>query len=288
MADVLLAVEDLRVDVDGVPACDGLAFATTGDRVLALGAPRALFEAIVGLRPVVRGAIRVRGATPGAAVGGIVAGVPLDPPLPPKWTLVEYIEWSSRLAGHSSAEAKKLAAAAIGKMQLSALAKNPLASLVAHARRAVVLASALATNAEILVLEDPLAGLPEELARAWARILVTALDDKPWITFAARVPLTSPLALAAEEALCLSATRMIAQGAPAEIAAADKRYVARIHGPVEALGARIVERGGRLQVQGAQVLLDLGETLTTAELLGLCAEAEVTMVEMLPIARALG
>jgi ABC-type multidrug transport system ATPase subunit len=284
-----LVASDLRVDVDGVPACDGLAFTTSGDRLLVLGAPRALFEAVVGLRPVVRGAIAVRGLAPGAAVDDrIIAGVPLDPPLPPKWNLVEYIEWSSRLAGHSKAEARRLGSVAIGKMQLGAMVKNPLGSLVAHARRAVVLASALATNAEVLVLEDPLAGLPEELARAWARILVAALDDKAWITFAPRVPLTSPLALAADEAICVSSTRLLAQGAPAEIAAADKRYVARIQGPVEALGARMVERGGRLQVQGAQVLLDLGETLTTAELLGLCAEADVTVVEMLPIARALG
>ena len=81
---------------------------------------------------------------------------------------------------------------------------------------------------------------------------------------------------------------MLAQGAPAEIAAADKRYVARVHGRVEPLAARIVERGGRLEVQGAQVVIDLGESLTTAELLGLCIETDVTVVEMQPIARALG
>lgn len=288
-APPLLSALDLRVDVDGVPACDGVAFSTTGDRVLVLGASRALFEATIGLRPVVRGKLEIRGVSPGAAIdSGTLAGVPLDPPLPPKWNLVEYIEWSSRLAGHGVSDAKRFASAAVSKMQLGAMAKQPLAALVPHARRAVVLASALATNAEVLVLEDPCAGLPEEIARSWARILVGALDDKPWITFAARVPLTSPLALAADEAVAVSSTRVLAQGAPAEIAAADKRYVARVHGRVEPLAARIVERGGRLEVQGAQVVIDLGESLTTAELLGLCIETDVTVVEMQPIARALG
>ncbi|MBS2017575.1 MAG: hypothetical protein JST00_32140 [Deltaproteobacteria bacterium] len=289
MAEPLLALQDLRVDVDGVPACDGLAFTTTAERTLVLGAPRALFQAAVGLVPVVRGDLRVRGVAPAAAVdGAIVAGAPLDPPLPPKWTLVEYIEWSSRLSGQSAGEAKRLAADAVATMQLGAMAKMPLASLVPHARRAVVVASALATTAEILLLEDPLAGLPEDVARAWARILVGALEQKPWVAFAPRVPLTSPLALAAEEAVLVSSTKVLAQGAPAEIAATDKRYVARVHGAVEALGARVAERGGRLQAQGAQIVVDLGETMTTAELLGLCAETEVTVVEMLPIARALG
>lgn len=287
-APSLLSTVDLRVDVDGVPACDGVAFTTTGERVLVLGASRALFEATVGLRPVVRGKLEVRGLAPGAAIdAGTVAGVPLDPPLPPRWNLVEYIEWSSRLAGHGAADAKRFATAAVEKMQLGAMAKQPLASLVPHARRAVVLGSALATNAEVLVLEDPCAGLVEEIARSWARILVGALSDKPWLLFAARVPLTSPLALAADEAVAVSSARVLAQGAPAEIAAADKRYVARVHGRVEPLAARIVERGGHLEVQGAQVVVDLGDTLTTAELLALCIETDVTVVEMQPIARAL-
>src|SRR5580704_12086212 len=46
----LLAASSLRVDVGGSPAVDGLTLATTGDRVLVLGAARALFEAAAGLR----------------------------------------------------------------------------------------------------------------------------------------------------------------------------------------------------------------------------------------------
>jgi hypothetical protein len=139
----------------------------------------------------------------------------------------------------------------------------------------------------VVVVEDPLAGLPEEMARTWARILVSALALRPWMIFAPRVPLTSPLALAADEALVVSSARVDAQGPPAEIAVADRRYMARIHGPVEALGARLSAKGARLEVQGAQVLLDLGEAMTTADLLGMCVETDVVIVEMIPLARAL-
>jgi hypothetical protein len=92
--------------------------------------------------------------------------------------------------------------------------------------------------------------------------------------------------MSADEALVVTSARVEAQGAPAAIGRAERRYVARIHGPLEALDAKLVERGASLEIQGAQVLLDLGEALTTAELLGLCAEASVTIVELTPSAAA--
>lgn len=290
--EALVFAEDLRLDVDGVPACDGLTLAATGDRVLVLGAPHALFEATCGLRPVVRGALRVRGAdASSAAREGIVAGAPLDPPLPPKWTVLDYVTWSSRLAGHSAADARTLALEAIERVQLKALSRTTLERMIPHARRGVVLASAIATGAAVIAVQDPLANLPEEVARTWARIVVSALEDRSWVVFAARVSLTSPLAMNADEALVVSSSRLDAQGPPAEIAAADRRYVARIHTSpprsLDALEARLAERGVTMDVHGAQVLLDLGESVTTADLLGMCEEQGATVVEMVPVARAL-
>lgn len=284
----LVFAEDLRIDVDGVPACDGLTFRTRGDRVLVLGAPRALYEGLAGLRPVVRGALRIQGtAAAAAAREGLVAGAPLDPALPPKWTALEYVSWSSRLAGHTASDARTLAKKAIARVQLGPLATLPLARLVTHAKRAVVVAAALATDAAVLVVDDPLATLPEEVARTWARILVQALEECAWVVLAARVSLTSPLAMNADEALIVSASRLNAQGPPAEIAAADRRFVARIHGSLDALGKKLAERGASLEIEGAQVVLELGTSVTTAELLAMCAETNVTVVEMLPVARAL-
>jgi ABC-2 type transport system ATP-binding protein len=289
----LVVADDLRLDVEGVPACDGLALRTTGERVLILGAPRALFEALTGLRSVARGALRLRGAAAGtAARDGLVAGAPLDPPLPPKWTALEYATWSARLAGFDAADARALAKEALARVQLEALATTRLALLPPHARRALVVAAALATEAPVVVLEDPLANLPEELARTWARTLVQALGAgahgpaRSWVVLAPRVALTSELAMSADEALVVTSARVEAQGPPAAIGRAEHRYVARIHGPVEALDAKLAERGASLEIQGAQVLLDLGEALTTAELLGLCAEASVTIVELTPAAAA--
>jgi ABC-type multidrug transport system ATPase subunit len=285
---LLLLVEDLRVDVDGVPAVDGLTARASGDRALVLGAPRALFEAASGLRPVARGALRLGGSDAAAAVrAGLVAGVALDPPLPPRWTAREYVTWSARLAGRSAREARAVASEALELAQLGPLAASPLARLPATPRRGVVLAAALATSAPLIALEDPLAGLAEEDARSWAEVLVQALAARRWLVFAGRVPLTSPLATSADEALLVSASRLDAQGPPAAIASQERRFVARIHGAPEALGARLAAEGGRLEVQGAQVLVSLGESLGTSDLLRMATDADVTVVELVSVARAL-
>jgi energy-coupling factor transporter ATP-binding protein EcfA2 len=206
------------------------------------------------------------------------------------FTALEYVAWSARLVGHSRGDARAQAEHAIERMKLTSTAKTPLARLAPQVRRGVVVAAAVATGARAIALEDPLGGLPEEVARAWARMLVASLEDLSWVVFAPRVPLTSPLALHAEEAVVVSGARLDAQGQPAEIAALERRFVAHVHGPVEALGPRLSERGARLEghaAGGSRIVVDLGASLTTSELLGVLRDAGVVVVELYPVSRAL-
>jgi ABC-type multidrug transport system ATPase subunit len=191
----LLVASDLRVDVEGFPAVDGLALGTTSERVMILGAARALFEAAAGLRATTRGELRVDGASPAAAVrAGAVACAPLDPPLPPRWTLLQYVTWSARLAGHPRAEAARLASDALDRMQLGSSAAGRLRAAGLAMRRATVLAAAIATGATTVLADDPLAGLPDDAARPLGRLAARALSDRRTLVFAARMPLESPLA----------------------------------------------------------------------------------------------
>lgn len=284
----LLSAEDVRVDVDGVPACDGITFRTTGERVLVLGAPRPLALAASGVLPVVRGRLTIRGVDAMTAIEERgAAGCALDPPLPPKWTLVEYVQWSARLAGLDKATAAANAHDAITRAQLTPFTKALIGGLPPHGKRGLVLAAAIATGAPVLVVEDPLTGLPEDVARGYAQVLLDALKDRSWIIFAARVPLPSPLALQADEAIVASASRVEAQGPPAELAAAEKRFVARVHGAMDGLAAQLAERGVGVEVHGAQVIFDLKGIITTGELMAMCAAANVAVVELIPVARAL-
>jgi ABC-2 type transport system ATP-binding protein len=288
--DPIFAAASLRVDVHGYPAVDGLSLTTTGERVLVLGAADALFEAAAGLRPSARGGLRVEGRTPIDAVrAGVVAGAPLDPPMPPRWTVEAYVTWSARLAGHPRRTAKQLAADALARMSLDTMAATKLGRAVLLVRRATVLAAALATGATTLFVQDPLTGLPADSASPFARVLSRALADRRTVFFGGRLRLESPLALAADEAVVVFGSSVAAQGAPAEIAAAERSLSVRVVGDVRAFIEAVRGAGGRVLEPAAgspsRVSVDLGP-LATHDLLRIAEASKVVVLELRPIARA--
>ena len=286
MAAPLLEAEQVRVDDAGVPAIDGLTLATTGEHVLILGAPRALFEAASGVRGVAHGALRVRGESAREALRSThIAGAPLDPAMPPAWSARKYVTWSARLCGHARASAAELAKDAIDRMRITSLADAPLARATPQMRRGIVIAAALATGAPVITLEDPLVELPEEQARALARVISEALADRAWLVFAARMPLSSPLALQADEALVLSRTAVAAQGAPSELAARERAYALRLHGETAAFARRVAERGGHVGGTASHLTVDLG-ALTTRELMAIALESNAVILELWPLSGA--
>jgi ABC-type multidrug transport system ATPase subunit len=288
MEGALLETTDLRIDVGGVPAVDGLALKTSSERALVLGAARALFEAATGTRRPARGSVLVRGeAAATAALRARVAGAPLDPALPAKWTARRYTRWSARLAGRDPHDAKTLADDAILRLKMGKIADLPLGAAPPHGRRATVVAAAVATGAPIVMLEDPLSGLADTVASGFAHILVEALAGRAWVVFAPRLPLGSPLALAAEEALLVDGSVVAAQGAPAEVAGRTRTYALRVHGDLDALAQSAEARGARVTRGPARLTVDLGESLSTRDLLAMALEARAVVVEMSPLSRAL-
>jgi ABC-type multidrug transport system ATPase subunit len=286
-----LAAVTLRVDVAGMPAVDRLSFTSGGDRVLVLGAARALFEAAAGLRPIMRGELLVEGAAPVDAVrAGAVASAPLDPPLPPRWSVAEYVTWSARLAGHRAADASALAAAAFESMELEAFRRTKLAKASRHVRRAAVVAGALATGAAALLIEDPLEALSPEVSPSLARRIVSATAGRRTVVFASRVPLESPLAVAADEAIVVDGPRIAMQGRPAEVAANTGEFMLRVAGEVEAFAAAVRARGGTVQATEApggprRLSVQLGP-MGTRDLLQLAGEVRAIVLELRPISYA--
>jgi len=287
----LLAASSVRIDVAGATALDGLTLTTTGERVLVMAAPRALFEAAAGLRWVARGQLQVAGVTPQEAVRrGLVACAPRDPPMPPAWTVHQYVTWSARLVGHARATARQLADDSIARLALGPIAHAKLGGAAPGTRRGTVLAAAVATGAAGMLLEDPLLGLPDEVARPFARVVARLLADRRAIVFAGRLPLESPLALWADEALVVDGSEVVAQGQPAEIAAAERTLALRVRGDVEAFARGVEAAGGVVVVHraaptAARVRVQLGP-LAARDLLRIAAEAEAVVVELRPLAGA--
>jgi ABC-type multidrug transport system ATPase subunit len=262
--------------------------------VLVLGAARALFEAAAGLRAIAHGELRVEGLAPGHAIrAGLAASAALDPPVPPSWTFLQYVTWSARLAGHARAAAEALAHEALGRMGQDPLARTRMSGAPVHARRAAVIAAALATGATTLLVEDPLVGLSAEESRSLARRLCGALTGRRAAVFAARVALESPVALAADEAILVDDSRVIVQGRPAEVATRERAFALTLEGDVKAFVDAVQAGGGRLLgAPGAptgarqhRLSVELGP-LATRDVLRIAAELGAAVLELRPLGRA--
>jgi ABC-2 type transport system ATP-binding protein len=285
----LIACSSVRIDVASVPAIDGLSFESTGDWVLVLGSARALFEAVAGLRPIERGEIQVGGLRPLQSIrAGIVSAAPLDPPLPLRWSPLQYVTWSARLAGRPGRVAASAAADVIERFALGPFARTKLAKISLAARRATVLAAADVTGATALIVEDPGVGLPPEVAGPFVRIVVRALAGRRAIWFASRVALESPLGLAADEAILLDGSRVAIQGAPAQIASNADAYCLRVAGDVQAFATAVASAGARLLSPSdpsvpAHMSLNLGP-LGTSDVLQIALECSAVILELRPLA----
>lgn len=279
-----IAAEALRIDVDGSPSVEGATFATTGRSVAILGAPRSLFEACGALRAPTSGTLRICGVSPReAARTARAAGAPLDPALPPKWSVREYIQWNARLVGHDAARARRNAEGAIELLHVTREASSLLGAAPLHIKRAAVIGGAIATGAELLFFEDPTPGLADDVARSLSRFVAQALDERAWVLFAGRLPLTSPFAHRTEEAF-LYQNGTIIGGAPAELASAEKSFRVRVEGDGDRFLGALRERGANVEGAAPELLVRLEGDLATRDLFDLATQSGVVLLELVPVA----
>jgi ABC-type Na+ transport system ATPase subunit NatA len=210
--------------------------------------------------------------------------------MPPRWTVRQYVTSSARLAGQTRALAESNANDAMDRLELGALQSTRLGVASTALRRATVLAGALATGAELLLVEDPVAGLLPEGARSLARVVARALGDRKAVFFAARVPLESPIALAADEAIVVHGSQVVAQGAPAEIAADERTVALRLAGDIDAFAQALQGQGGKLLASSgpsslSHVNVHLG-TLRTRDLFQIAESCHAVVLELRPLASA--
>jgi hypothetical protein len=112
--------------------------------------------------------------------------------------------------------------------------------------------------------------------------------------FAARIPLESPLSLAADEALVIDGSHVSAHGPPAEVAAQEKTVALRVEGDVAAFARAVEAEGGRATVgapTGEEPARSMGPTfvrvelgpLGARELLRIAEQAQAVVRELRPI-----
>ncbi|WP_217914410.1 metal ABC transporter ATP-binding protein [Miltoncostaea marina] len=217
----------LAVGHDGRAVVDGLALELLpGETLAVLGTngsgKSTLVTTIVGLRPPVAGELRVLGGPPGGAPArvaylGQTTGSGLALPIRAR-DVVAMGRFAARgLLGRMRAADRLAIDRGMERMGVAHLAEAPVADLSGGQRQRVHIAQALAWQADLLVLDEPTAGL-DVAGRA---LLLAALDEER-ARGAAVVMCTHDVrdATAAERCLLL-AGRVVAYGAPGEAMTRD-------------------------------------------------------------------
>ena len=223
-----IAARDLSVGYGGVPLVPGIDLVVPAHSSLALvgtngSGKSTLLRTLVGLLPVVAGSLVVLGAPPGGAPRRLAylgqfhaSGFILPLRAVEVVRMARYPEHG--LLGRLRPEDHDLVDWAMTTMGVADLARSPLRSLSGGQQKRVYLAQALARRADLIVLDEPTAGLDaggrERYLEAFAGELTRG---------AAIVTATHDIAEAIQyDQVLLLARRVIALGPGSEVLTADR------------------------------------------------------------------
>jgi zinc transport system ATP-binding protein len=214
----------LNVALGGNPVLFDVTVAIApGEAVALLGAngsgKSTLVKALLGLTPPASGAVALFGEPPGRRVPWAkIAYVPQDSPagsgVPA--SALELVVAAQLTGGRPwpPAGARARALAALESVGLSDRAKDPVAHLSGGQRRRVLLARALARRPELLIMDEPLAGVDAASAEA----LVAALRAASGTTSLVVLHEPGPFASYLTRGIVLRGGRVHADGPLADVA----------------------------------------------------------------------
>jgi ABC-2 type transport system ATP-binding protein len=192
----------------------------------------------------------------------------------------DYVYYLTKLEGFSSAEAKSRAVDALNQVDLNGLARKPCYALSGGERRRAIVAAAIASNAEVLFLDEPTTGLDPIIRRQiWASLRKMVEKGR---TIVLTTHLMEEAEMVSDKIAVVDHGTLIASGTPNEI-----------KGTVKAK-ARVVLRGnggdgfssyGELVKLGDREILYLDDPMDANEIIsaslskGLSAEVSPVTME---------
>ncbi len=227
-AATIIGAHGLAVGYDGRPVVEQIDLDVPARTSLALvgtngSGKSTLLRTIVGLLPVLRGELSVLGARPGGAparlayqgqfhaTGFVLPLRAID--------IVRMARFPNRgLLGRMTAEDHDLVQWALRTMGMEALARQPLRSLSGGQKQRVHLAQVLARRADLIVLDEPTAGLDAGGRERYLQAFAAELERG-----ATLVTSTHDIAEAVEyDQVLLLARRVVALGPGREVLTADR------------------------------------------------------------------
>lgn len=222
-----VVVTDLAVGYGGHAVVEGVSLDLRPGGLLCLigtngSGKSTLLKTLAGLIDPVAGSVHILGALPGAqpARVGYLAQRPASSfTLPIRAADVVAMGRFAHLGlvRRARAEDRQLCLDAIGRMEVTAFADKPLLELSGGQQQRTHLAQALARRADVLLLDEPTAGLDPAGRDVFARAIAEERERGCAVVMA-----THDLADAADaDLVLLLASRLVAAGPPAEVLTDD-------------------------------------------------------------------
>jgi ABC-2 type transport system ATP-binding protein len=174
--------------------------------------------------------------------------LPETPPLYPEMTVREYLDFVSRIKGVASSERKARIDSAIDRARLRDVADRHCAKLSKGYRQRVGLAQAILHNPEVLILDEPTAGLdPKQIIET--RELIKALSGDHTIILSTHI--LPEVSQTCQRVVIINKGRVVAVDTPdnltARLRGSETMYV-EIDGPEEAATQALGLVGGVTRV----------------------------------------
>jgi ABC-2 type transport system ATP-binding protein len=134
----------------------------------------------------------------------------------PSFTVLEFVEYFALLKEMRSSAVPKAVAVAVEQVDLGAKAKAKLHTLSGGMLRRVGIAQAIVNDPDLLLLDEPTAGLDPE-QRVQFRALLRSLGES--VTVIVSTHLVEDVGAACSEVALMSAGKIVFQGTPEELTA---------------------------------------------------------------------
>ncbi|HZU73854.1 MAG TPA: ATP-binding cassette domain-containing protein [Acidimicrobiales bacterium] len=257
----LLELEGLTRRFGSIVALDSLSFAVPSGQVVGFLGPNGAgktttMRAIFGLTDLDSGTVSWNGAPVGAAERRRFGYMPEERGLYPSMLVGEQVQYLGRLHGLSAADAATSAARWLERLDIADRASSKVEALSHGNQQRVQLAAALVHDPELLVLDEPLAGLDPAGIDAIGQVLVERARAGCCVLFSSHQ-------LDLVEELCEAVTiidhgRLVAAGTVDELATSGaRRLVVRVEGDRSGDWARAVPGVTVSEATGGEVRLVL-------------------------------
>ncbi|HVX21416.1 MAG TPA: ATP-binding cassette domain-containing protein [Acidimicrobiales bacterium] len=244
-------------------ALDGLSFSVPSGQVVGFLGPNGAgkttaMRAIFGLTDLNAGAVRWNGAPVGHRERRRFGYMPEERGLYPNMLVVEEIEYLGRLHGMGAADAASAARSWLERLEVADRASSKVEALSHGNQQRVQLAAALVHDPEVLVLDEPLAGLDPSGIDVIGQVLVEQARTGRCVLFSShQLDLVENLC---ESVAIIDHGRLVASGAVDELAAEGARRLAvRVEGDRGGAWAGALPGVTVSEVQGGEVRLVLDD-----------------------------